>query len=229
MRKFLAVVILLSILSICVFTGCSKSSEYELSDGSTVKLGGKKVKYKIKQEDGKMISENSDSIKIKFEMEDGGVFAAELYPEYAPETVQNFADLVDDGFYDGLTFHRIIPGFVAQGGDPLGNGTGGSGSNITGEFAKNGCTSNTLKHEKGVISMARAMDYDSASSQFFICLDKVSYLDGEYAAFGKVVYGMDKVEALADVATDANDKPLTPVVIKKVTIITDKDLEELTK
>lgn len=224
-------IILIISIFLCLFmlAGCSKSERFELADGSILKLSGKKVTYKIKREDGKMISQNSDNVKIKFELENGEVFVAELYPEYAPETVRNFVELVDDEFYDGLIFHRVIPGFVAQGGDPRGDGTGGSGTNITGEFAANGCTSNTLKHEKGVLSMARAQDYDSASSQFFICFDDVDYLDGDYAAFGKVVHGMEAVEAMADVPTDSYDKPISPITMKKVTVITDEDYEKIAK
>ena len=120
-------------------------------------------------------------------MEDGGKFIMELYPEYAPETVRNFADLVHEGFYDGLIFHRVIPGFMAQGGDPEGTGMGGSEKKIKGEFPSNGFEDNTLKHERGTVSMARSMDKDSASSQFFICFEEAPHLDGEYAAFGKVI------------------------------------------
>ncbi len=214
---------------LCVSVGCEKTRKYNLKDGSTVTLKGDKIKYKIKQEDGKMISENSENVKVKVEMESGDVFVLELYPQYAPVTVENFLNLVDDGFYDGLTFHRIIPGFVAQGGDPEGTGMGGSGENIKGEFASNGFAANTLKHERGAVSMARAMDKDSASSQFFICLEDVDYLDGDYAAFGKVVCGMENVDKLAEVATDAADKPLSPVVMNTLSIITDEEFENLDK
>lgn len=226
LKKYL-IFVLLSLLAAAFLTGCAKKSTYTLDNGSVITLKGKKVHCKIKREDGKMVSQNSENIKIKAQLENGGVFVMELYPEYAPETVQNFADLVDDGFYDGLTFHRIIPGFMAQGGDPNGDGTGGSGSNIRGEFKSNGFASNTLKHKKGTVSMARAMDPDSASSQFFICFEDAPHLDGDYAAFGKVVYGMDTVDTLADVATDMSDKPLVPVVIKQLSIITDDEYENL--
>ncbi len=154
---------------------------------------------------------------VTFEMDNGKKFTVELLPEYAPETVENFIDLVSEGFYDGLTFHRIIPGFMAQGGDPEGTGMGGSGTNIRGEFAQNGITNN-LKHERGVISMARSMMPDSASSQFFICFEDAPHLDGSYAAFGRVTDGMDVVDEMAEVPTDMNDKPLEPVIIKKVYI-----------
>jgi len=159
-----------------------------------------------------------ENTKVIFEMEDGGSFTVELYPEYAPETVENFINLVSEGFYDGLTFHRIIPGFMTQGGDPEGTGMGGSGTNITGEFAQNGIT-NDLKHERGVISMARSMMPNSASSQFFICFEDAPHLDGAYAAFGRVIEGMEVVDEMAMVPTDYSDKPLTPVVMKKVYIL----------
>lgn len=157
--------------------------------------------------------------KVKFEMEDGTTFVVELYPEYAPKTVANFLELVNSGFYNGLTFHRVIPGFVVQGGCPEGTGMGGSGKNIEGEFASNGYEKNTLSHTKGVLSMARAQNYNSASSQFFVCVGEPTYLDGDYAAFGKVVEGMEAVEAISSVATDPSDKPMTPVVMKNVTVI----------
>ncbi len=159
--------------------------------------------------------------KVKFEMEDGTTFTVELYPEYAPKTVENFLQLVNSGFYNGLTFHRVVPGFVVQGGCPEGTGMGGSGKNVVGEFASNGYEGNTLSHKKGVISMARANDPNSASSQFFICVDDASFLDGNYAAFGEVIEGYENVEKIAAVKTDPNDKPMTPVVMKNVSVVTE--------
>lgn len=159
--------------------------------------------------------------KVKFEMEDGTTFTVELYPEYAPKTVENFLQLVNSGFYNGLTFHRVVPGFVVQGGCPEGTGMGGSGKNVEGEFASNGYEGNTLSHKKGVISMARANDPNSASSQFFICVDDASFLDGNYAAFGEVIEGYENVEKIASVKTDPNDKPMTPVVMKTVSAVTE--------
>ena len=159
--------------------------------------------------------------KVKFEMEDGTTFTVELYPEYAPKTVENFLQLVNSGFYNGLTFHRVVPGFVVQGGCPEGTGMGGSGKNVEGEFASNGYEGNTLSHKKGVISMARANDPNSASSQFFICVDDAAFLDGNYAAFGEVVEGYENVEKIAAVKTDPNDKPMTPVVMKNVSVVTE--------
>ena len=152
------------------------------------------------------------------EMEQGGISRAELYPEVAPNTVRNFISLIQKGFYDGLIFHRVIPGFMIQGGCPEGTGMGGPGWHIKGEFARNG-VQNPIKHTRGVISMARAMDPNSAGSQFFIMHEDAPHLDGGYAAFGHVVAGMDVVDRIADVATDYNDKPLTPVVMESVRVV----------
>ena len=160
-----------------------------------------------------------ENVTVVFEMENGGTFKVELYPEHAPETVENFVNLVEEGFYDGLTFHRIIPGFMTQGGDPEGTGMGGSGTNITGEFAQNGITNN-LKHDRGVISMARSMMPNSASSQFFICFEDAPHLDGAYAAFGQVTEGMEVVDAIANVKTARGDKPVEDVVINSIEIAT---------
>ena len=152
---------------------------------------------------------------VVIEMENGGKIELELCPEAAPETVKNFEALVKSGFYDGLTFHRIIPGFMIQGGDPLGNGMGGAEKNIKGEFRANG-HNNPIKHERGVISMARAFDPNSASSQFFIMHADAPHLDGQYAAFGKVISGMDAVDEIASIPTDYNDRPKIAVRMKKV-------------
>lgn len=154
---------------------------------------------------------------VIIEMDNGRTIKIEVDEQAAPVTAANFLKLVKEGFYDGLTFHRIIPGFMIQGGDPKGNGTGGSSQTIKGEFAANGFN-NPIHHVRGVISMARAMDPDSASSQFFIMHDDAAYLDGQYAAFGKVVEGMDAVDEIASVPTGFNDRPVTPVVMKKVYI-----------
>ena len=157
---------------------------------------------------------------VTITMDDGGVITLELYPNIAPETVNNFVSLVNKGFYDGLSFHRIIPGCMIQGGDPLGNGTGGPGYSIKGEFKSNGFR-NDLRHERGVISMARAMDPNSAGSQFFIMHADAPHLDGSYAAFGKVIDGMGVVDSIASVRTNMfNDAPVTPVVIKSITVDT---------
>ena len=155
---------------------------------------------------------------VSIELESGAVMSGELYPEIAPNTVNNFIALANSGFYDGVVFHRVIPGFMIQGGDPSGNGTGGPGWHIKGEFLQNG-VNNPIKHTRGVISMARAMDPNSAGSQFFIMHQDAPHLDGQYAAFGHVVSGMDAVDEIAAVATDWNDKPRTPVVMEKVEVI----------
>ena len=154
---------------------------------------------------------------VIIEMENGGKIEIELYPEFAPKTVENFESLVKSGFYDGLTFHRIIPGFMIQGGDPLGNGMGGSKKKIKGEFAANGHP-NPIRHVRGVISMARSMDKNSASSQFFIMHADAPHLDGQYAAFGKVVEGIETVDEIASIPTDYSDRPKIAMRMKRVYI-----------
>jgi peptidyl-prolyl cis-trans isomerase B (cyclophilin B) len=156
-------------------------------------------------------------INIKIEMKDGGVIKAELYPDVAPITVENFVKLIDEKFYDGLIFHRVIPGFMIQGGDPDGNGMGGPGYSIKGEFASNGVVNN-LKHERGVLSMARAMDPNSAGSQFFIMVADAPHLDGDYAAFGKVTEGMETVDKIVSAERDMWDKPLEDQQIATIRI-----------
>ena len=157
------------------------------------------------------------AIKATIEMENGKKMTLELYPEYAPQTVENFVELANEHFYDGLIFHRVIENFMIQGGDPLGTGFGGSDKKIKGEFAANG-VNNPLRHERGVISMARSQSPNSASSQFFIVHKDSPHLDGQYAAFGKVVDGIDVVDEIASVRTDYNDKPLKEQKIKTITI-----------
>jgi peptidyl-prolyl cis-trans isomerase B (cyclophilin B) len=156
-------------------------------------------------------------ITVKFEMENGDIMKGELYPEIAPETVKNFVQLVKKGFYDGLTFHRVIPGFMIQGGCPLGTGTGGPGHTIKGEFSGNGFENNLI-HEKGVLSMARAMSPDSAGSQFFIMAANSPHLDGQYAAFGRINEGLDVVDKIVAVKRDMSDKPKETQRIKSVII-----------
>ena len=155
---------------------------------------------------------------VVIEMENGGKIELELYPEAAPKTVANFLKLVQEGFYDGLIFHRVIPGFMIQGGDPLGNGMGGSKEKLVGEFKANGFD-NPIKHTRGVISMARAANPTSASSQFFIMHANSSHLDGQYAAFGKVVSGMEVVDEIASIPTDYSDRPKIAMRMKKVYVI----------
>ena len=156
---------------------------------------------------------------VTIEMEDGGVMKAELYPEIAPNTVNNFISLVKKGFYDGVIFHRVIPGFMIQGGDPKGVGIGGPGYCIRGEFSANGFK-NDLKHDRGVLSMARTMAPNSAGSQFFIMHEDSPHLDGQYAAFGKIIEGLDVVDRIANTRVDYNDRPRVPQVMKKVTVET---------
>ena len=156
---------------------------------------------------------------VRIEMEDGGVMRGELYPEIAPETVANFEKLVNDGFYDGLIFHRVIPGFMIQGGCPQGNGMGGPGWTIKGEFTSNGFENN-LKHTTGVMSMARTPFPDSAGSQFFIMVHDAPFLDGESAAFGKIIEGQEVADAIVATPRDMNDKPKKPQRMAKVTIET---------
>ena len=161
-----------------------------------------------------------DMTKAIIEMENGGTMTLELYPEIAPITVENFVKLANEGFYNGLIFHRVIAGFMIQGGDPTGTGMGGPGYQIKGEFASNG-VKNTLKHTRGVISMARSMHPNSAGSQFFIMHQNAPHLDGDYAAFGKLTDGFDVLDRIAGVSTNWSDKPLKPQKMKSVTIVTE--------
>ena len=156
---------------------------------------------------------------VTIEMENGGVMKAELYPDIAPNTVNNFISLVKSGFYDGTIFHRVIPGFTIQGGDPDGTGMGGPGYSIKGEFSQNGFK-NELVHTRGVLSMARTMDPDSAGSQFFVMVDDAPHLDGAYAAFGKVIEGMETADAIVSAKRDWNDRPKKDQKMKKVTVDT---------
>ena len=154
---------------------------------------------------------------VTFEMENGKIFKAELYPEKAPNTVNNFLSLVNKGFYNGLIFHRVIAGFMIQGGDPNGTGMGGPGYHIPGEFYSNGFRANDLTHKRGVLSMARAQHPDSAGSQFFVMHEDADYLDGQYAAFGAVIEGLETVDEIACTKTDWNDRPLAEQKMKSVT------------
>lgn len=156
---------------------------------------------------------------VTIQMKNGGVIKAELYPEIAPNTVNNFISLIDKGFYDGVIFHRVIPGFMIQGGDPDGNGMGGPGYSIKGEFSRNGFK-NELKHKRGVLSMARTMDPNSAGSQFFIMVKDSPHLDDQYASFGKVIEGMETADEIVNAKRDWNDKPYEDQVMEKVTVET---------
>lgn len=224
-KKILTIISVLMILILSLASCGEKEGQYKVNEKVTLNLDGKNV-TEVTSSDGDKTTIRKKNIKVRFEMEEGGEFIMELYPEYAPETVSNFCNLVYSGFYDGLIFHRVIPGFMAQGGDPEGTGMGGSETKIKGEFESNGFSGNTLKHERGTVSMARSMDKDSASSQFFICFEEAPHLDGEYAAFGKVVYGMDTVDKMAEAAVNENDKPLIDIVIKKASVITDAEYKK---
>lgn len=160
----------------------------------------------------------AETVKVKIEMESGSTVTLELYPDIAPITVENFVNLVNEGFYDGLIFHRVIRDFMIQGGDPTGTGMGGSSNRIKGEFSANG-VKNALSHERGVISMARSQMFDSASSQFFICHADAKFLDGQYAAFGKVIDGIETVDEIAEIPTDPMDRPMVQQTIKQITVI----------
>jgi peptidyl-prolyl cis-trans isomerase B (cyclophilin B) len=208
MRKFLCLI--LSIVMLMSLASCGEEKADDATDSADEAAAS---------DSGSDTGSSDGSIMVQIEMENGGIIKMELYPDIAPITVANFVKLVNEGFYDGLTFHRVIAGFMIQGGDPNGDGTGGSSETIKGEFAQNG-VENNLSHTRGVVSMARrSYPLDSASSQFFICNADSTYLDGSYAAFGKVVEGMDVVDEISAVATDSNDKPTTPQVMKKVTVI----------
>ncbi|MBE6820965.1 MAG: peptidylprolyl isomerase [Ruminococcaceae bacterium] len=210
MKKFIRI-IALCLAFVFVFGACGNTEKPVTDDDGAAQSTQK--------------SSVSGNSKVKFTMENGGEFVIELHPEYAPQTVENFLKLVSEGFYDGLTFHRVLDGFMAQGGDPDGDGTGGSPDKIYGEFASNGYMNNKLSHTRGVVSMARRGDsMNSASSQFFICYADATYLDGDYAAFGTVTEGMEVVDSFLDVArTYGSDgklsRPVTPIVIEKAEVI----------
>ncbi len=207
-----------------VFCSCSNrtfttSSDSEINEGNINNGAFDSNENKI--EDGNI--SNEDHPQVKFTMENGGSFIMELYPEYAPQTVKNFVKLVSEGFYDGLTFHRVVEDFMAQGGCPDGTGFGGSDMNIKGEFAINGFEQNTLSHTRGVVSMARSTSYNSASSQFFICYSDATFLDGQYAAFGMVIQGMEVVDSFLEIERTMSgrelSRPVEPIVIEKAEVL----------
>ena len=203
-RKWVCIGLFLLAIFVCFTTGCENES------------------YTSGHIEGYHYEETSDVTNyVKIVTNKDQVILLELYPDIAPITVENFQNLVSRNFYDGLIFHRVIEGFMIQGGDPSGNGTGGSDETIKGEFSSNG-VENTLEHEPGVVSMARGTDPDSASSQFFICTgdkENISYLDGDYAAFGRVIAGMDAVYDISKVDTDDNDMPLAAQRMKTVRFV----------
>ncbi|MEZ2716446.1 peptidylprolyl isomerase [Niallia circulans] len=198
------IVFFLSLVLLLLLSGCGTTKSEPSKEENTTQA--------------KVISPDDYPI-VTITMEDNSTITLELYPDKAPNTVNNFVSLVNKGFYDGLIFHRIIPDFMIQGGDPNGNGTGGLGYSIKGEFSENGFE-NDLKHERGVISMARSQLPDSAGSQFFIMVADAPHLDGEYAPFGKVIEGMDVVDKIVSSKRDKNDKPVEEIKMKQVTVDT---------
>lgn len=207
--------------AILSFLVCVTAVSFAACSGEKDKTNSKSNEVSTMSNEEKVLG---DIVHAEIEMENGGIIKLELYHNVAPITVENFVNLAESGFYDGLIFHRVISGFMIQGGDPKGDGTGGPGYTIKGEFTANG-VNNTIKHERGVISMARQghpyyddQYYDTAGSQFFIMHKDYPSLNGKYAAFGKVTEGMEVVDAIAAVQTDANDKPLKEQKIKKITI-----------
>ena len=202
----IAAILIVAIIVLVAVNSCSEPNNVSTTETVTDNMTKKIKDLNIKENPVATLT-----------MENGGVMLIELYPEIAPNTVCNFIELANSGYYDGLIFHRCIPGFMIQGGCPLGTGTGGPGHSIKGEFKANGID-NPIKHTRGVISMARSMMPNSAGSQFFIMHKDAPHLDGNYAAFGHVVEGIDVVDEIAEVATDFSDKPSKPVVIKSVTI-----------
>ncbi len=235
--KAVLVLLLIAFVSV-IATGCSSKFNNEVQDDNQSGSGSENTEETSPSPSispspspsaaGGNNQENKGSVKhpkVQIEMEDGGKMVLELYPEYAPETVKNFIDLTEKGFYDGLTFHRIVKDFMIQGGDPDGDGVGGSDKAIKGEFASNGFTQNTLKHTKGVISMARTNDPNSATSQFFIVHGDATFLDGNYAGFGKLTEGEDILDKIANTPVGPNaygtevSVPKTTVKMKKVTVL----------
>ncbi len=220
MKRLFKIIALLTAIAL-VFCACTNTVSTTSGNGGN---GGNVQKTQSENVDeNEKTPAAKDGNLVKFTMEKGGSFIIELYPQYAPETVENFKNLVATGFYDGLTFHRVMEGFMAQGGDPEGTGYGGSGKNIKGEFRLNDFIGNTLSHTRGVVSMARSQDYDSASSQFFICYDDASFLDGQYAAFGKVIEGMEVVDSFLEIERRYSGRelsvPVEPIVIESAVIV----------
>ena len=211
-----------AMFAMLTFAGCSKDTK--MTSGKSSDADTSKTTDNSSSADSSSESA-AGAEKVRVTMENGGSFVIELYPQYAPETCANFLNLVKDHFYDGLTFHRVVDNFMAQGGSSDGQGYKGSDKTIKGEFAANGFTQNTLKHTRGVVSMARSGDPNSASSQFFICYGDAAFLDGKYAAFGKVIEGMDVVDAFCKVERTYNGTdqtpatPVDPIIIKTMEVI----------
>lgn len=222
MKKYLKIVSALCCF-VLLLAGCSAGMQTDMvftTTGEPAKTAAPTEKpVETPVETGAEIMEEDENVNITITMQDGGVMQLELYPDKAPATVANFVKLAKEGFYDGLTFHRIIEGFMIQGGDPQGTGMGGSDENIPGEFAVNNFAQNDISHVRGVISMARSQSYDSASSQFFIVHADSTYLDGQYAAFGMLTEGFDVLDRLAATAVGADGQtPLAKPVIESITV-----------
>ncbi|MGH4050897.1 MAG: peptidylprolyl isomerase [Clostridium sp.] len=214
--KFLRkTMVLFTLIFVVIAGGCGNKEQAKVDDTTKVEQAVEPTAVKKPTEKGA----NDKNPMVTIEMEDGSIIKIELYPEIAPNTVRNFVSLVQSKFYDGLIFHRVITDFMIQGGDPEGTGTGGPGYEISGEFSNNGFE-NALKHERGVISMARSADLDSAGSQFFIMVKDTSSLDGDYAPFGKVTQGLETVDKIVAVEKDGSDKPTKDQKMKKVTVDT---------
>ena len=203
LRKVLTIACTL-VVTVCTFVGCGSGDLKKVDATNNIQV------EEVVAIEGTPIA--------TMDIKDYGQVTLELYPEMAPNTVNNFITLANEGFYDGLTFHRVIEGFMIQGGEPEGQGTGGPGYSITGEFKENGYETNELPHTTGVISMARAYDPNSAGSQFFIMVEDAPHLDGKYAAFGKVIEGLDIIEAIQYVETNSNDKPINGVIIESIRV-----------
>jgi peptidyl-prolyl cis-trans isomerase B (cyclophilin B) len=217
--KRLTVLLLTLIALLLIVTGCGGKEKTNNSTDATATSNGAGAASTQEASPMNGVDTSGDNPIVTIEMDSGKIIKVELYPKVAPNTVNNFISLVKKGFYDGTIFHRVIPGFMIQGGDPDGTGMGGPGYSIAGEFTQNGFK-NDLKHTAGVLSMARAQDPNSAGSQFFIMVADAPHLDGAYAAFGKVTEGMDVVNEIVKLPADANDRPRTPPVMKKVTVDT---------
>ena len=223
MSKKLILMISILCLAALVFTACGKGGDNKETQPAGAVDGGAEQNGEPKDGEAQSAQPSGSNPVATIEMENGGIIKVELYPDIAPNTVKNFIALANSGFYDGTIFHRVIPDFMIQGGDPSGNGTGGPGYTIPGEFTANGFD-NQLSHERGVISMGRrgnqVSGFDTAGCQFFICVADCDWLDGQYASFGKVLEGMDVADAIVSQDRDGNDKPLTAQVMKSVRVDT---------
>lgn len=219
-KSFRILCLIIAALALIALTACGNTDNNQTTSNTKSEPTLTPNQTKTQAEPVSVSGELSQgSCKVLFTMSDGQTFTVQCEPEYAPETVENFLQLVKSGFYDGLTFHRILDNFVAQGGDPSGNGTGGSPNKIHGEFASNGFTQNTLKHNRGSVAMARSNDPDSASSQFYICYQELPSLDGKYAVFGEVTDGMEVIDGFLSIERDSSGMPSTPITIQSAEII----------